>query len=331
MKTPQFIQLHFDNQVHIRSELFAGLQAASAYTSPKYLYDALGSKLFEAITEVPEYYPTRVEAGIFDDYGAAMAGVIPQGAQLIDLGAGNCKKAARLFDRLQPSAYVAIDISVDFLQDSLAGLQRHYPNLTMLGVGMDFSESLALPSGIDNANQSKPRVFFYPGSSIGNFTPDAALQFLKQVHSACAQPALAAQSGAIFGGILIGVDLIKAKSTLEAAYDDALGVTAAFNRNLLLHINRMTGTDFNVADWAHVALYNETRSRIEMHLEAKRDVTVRWEDGERQFVSGERIHTENSYKWTVAGFGALLAQAGFQCPTVWTDDAKQFAVLWAPA
>ena len=325
MKTPQFIQLHFEDQVQIRTELLAGLQAKHAYTSPKYLYDALGSKLFEAITEVPEYYPTRTEAGIFTQHGHAMAAYIPQGAQLIDLGAGNCNKAASLFDRFQPSRYIAVDISVDFLRGSLDCLQRQYPDLDMFGVGMDFSESLALPTAVLDAQ--RPRVLFYPGSSIGNFTPSDALVFLTQAHGACG-----IHGNVISGsGILIGVDLVKETATLEAAYDDALGVTAAFNRNLLLHINRTAGTNFKVQDWQHVALYNEALSRIEMHLEANQDVALHWDGGKRSFQKSERIHTENSYKWTVEGFSDLMMQAGFKQPTVWTDDAAQFAVMWASA
>jgi dimethylhistidine N-methyltransferase len=326
MKTPQFIQLYREDHAVIRTELIHGLthnqSPNGAFTSPKYLYDALGSKLFEAITEVPEYYPTRTEASIFVQHGAAMASHIPRGSQLIDLGAGNCNKAASLFDRFQSSRYIAVDISVDFLRGSIECLQRQYPELDMFGVGMDFSGSLDLPREVLDANA--PTVLFYPGSSIGNFTPSEALAFLQQAHMSCTT-----------GGILIGVDLVKGTTELEAAYDDSLGVTAAFNRNLLLHINRLAGTDFNVADWAHVALYNEALSRIEMHLEAKRDVTLRWsnsaDSGMRHFAKGERIHTENSYKWTTSGFSDLLLNAGFQNPAIWTDDASRFAVLWAAA
>jgi dimethylhistidine N-methyltransferase len=326
MKTPQFIQLHFEDQAQIRAELLLGLQVPQAYTSPKYLYDQLGSKLFEAITEVPEYYPTRTEATIFAQYGQAMASHVPLGAQLIDLGAGNCNKAASLFDRFQPCAYMAVDISVDFLRGSLDCLQRQYPDLSMAGVGMDFSQSLALPFDVMQPMQSmQPRVLFYPGSSIGNFTPAEALAFLKQAHAACGVQGNAANES----GILIGVDLVKDARTLHAAYDDALGVTAAFNLNLLLHINRTAGTNFKVQNWQHVALYNEALSRIEMHLEAKQDVALHWDGGVRIFKRGERIHTENSYKWTVNGFGDLLMQAGFSKPVVWTDTDAQFAVMWA--
>jgi dimethylhistidine N-methyltransferase len=166
-----------------------------------------------------------------------------------------------------------------------------------------------------------PRVFFYPGSSIGNFTPEEALAFLRRIHAACSRQS----------GLLIGVDLVKGKPELEAAYDDALGVTAAFNRNLLLYLNRLIGSDFALADWSHVALYNEQLSRIEMHLQAKRDVALRWSNGERSFVKDERIHTENSYKWTTQSFSDLLEQAGFAKPTVWTDVEQKFAVMWASA
>jgi dimethylhistidine N-methyltransferase len=325
LKAPLFTQVYRADHTAIRLELLDGLtrnaQANGALTSPKYLYDALGSKLFEAITEVPEYYPTRTEASIFAMHGADMARHVPKGAQLIDLGAGNCNKAASLFDRFQPSRYIAVDISVDFLRGSIDCLQRQYPDLDMFGVGMDFSSSLDLPSAVLDANV--PTVLFYPGSSIGNFTPSEALHFLRQAQAACSAN----------GGILIGIDLIKGTAELEAAYDDALGVTSAFNRNLLLHINRLAGTDFNIKDWVHVALYNEALSRIEMHLEAKQDVALHWEGvahkGIRHFAAGERIHTENSYKWTISGFSHLLMQAGFQTPTVWTDDAARFAVMWA--
>jgi L-histidine Nalpha-methyltransferase len=341
MKIPLFIQLYREDHAAIRQELIYGLssnpQLGGAFTSPKYLYDALGSKLFEAITELPEYYPTRTEASIFVHHKADMARHIPPAAQLIDLGAGNCNKAAGLFDHFNPSRYVAVDISVDFLRSSIECLQRQYPELDMFGVGMDFSSALDLPVEVLTAD--KPVVLFYPGSSIGNFTPDEALVFLKQAHGLCMnqgpdrsnQHSNDCSTNEANSGILLGVDLVKGVAQLEAAYDDALGVTAAFNRNLLLHINRLVGTNFNLSDWSHVAHYNEARARIEMHLVAQRDVTLAWDGGSRQFVTHERIHTENSYKWTVPGFAKLLQAAGFQVPTVWTDDAMQFAVMWARA
>ncbi len=331
MKTPQFFQLHHEDSDQIRTELLKGLQSSQAYTSPKYLYDALGSKLFEAICELPEYYPTRTEAAIFLEHAASIASHIPQGAALIDLGAGNCQKAASLFEHVKPFRYVAVDISVDFLRGTLDTLQRQYPDLDMAGVGMDFSESLNLPAAamgdIPEVRALAPRVFFYPGSSIGNFTPDEALAFLQRIHAACS----AHGSDAKQGGLLIGVDLVKGTAELEAAYDDALGVTAAFNRNMLLHINRLIDSDFHLDDWSHVALYDEQLARIEMHLQAKRDVVLRWVGGGRVFAKNERIHTENSYKWTAQGFSDLLQNAGFAKPVVWTDAKEKFAVMWAAA
>ena len=309
-----FVQLHHEDRAVVRAELVAGLLAPQAFTSPKYLYDALGSRLFEAITELPEYYPTRTEAGIFKAHAAAMVALQPAQATLVDLGAGNCAKAASLFAAFAPARYVAVDISVEFLRQALGSLQAQYPQIPMLGVGMDFSSALQLPPQAG----SGPNVLFYPGSSIGNFTPAQALVFLQQARSACEG-----------GGLLIGVDLLKPREILEPAYDDALGVTSAFNRNLLPHLNQLIGSDFQLADWQHVAVFNAAESRIEMHLQAVRAVAIRWPGGERQFAQGERIHTESSYKWREADFAQLLLAAGFVSSRVWTDERGWFAVFWA--
>ncbi len=314
---PIFIQSYVENHEVVCAELQQGLLARMATTSPKYLYDALGSRLFEAITELPEYYPTRVEASIFEQFLPDMAAAAGLGHTLIDLGAGNCQKAARMFEVLQPAKYVAVDISVDFLKQALTSLQRQNPDVPMLGLGMDFSSSLNLPNDVGSGS----RLFFYPGSSIGNFTPADALPFLRQIHAACHGQ----------GGLLIGVDLVKDRAVLQAAYDDALGVTAAFNRNMLLHINELLGSDFNIAQWRHRALFDTELSRIEMHLDATEDLTVRWEGGERKFAKGEGIHTENSYKYLVASFSQLLKNAGFQAVKPWQDGNQQFCVFWAKA
>jgi dimethylhistidine N-methyltransferase len=186
----------------------------------------------------------------------------------------------------------------------------------MVGVGMDFSSAFSLPPQAGTG----PHVLFYPGSSIGNFTPETALRFLQQLRSAC--------DG---GGLLIGVDLSKPRALLEPAYDDALGVTAAFNRNLLMHLNAVIGSDFKLADWQHVAFFNEADSRIEMHLQALRAVDVRLPGGVRKFAKDERIHTENSYKWRQADFAKLLLSAGFAQTRAWTDERGWFAVFWASA
>jgi L-histidine Nalpha-methyltransferase len=318
MKVPSFIQLHRIDDAALADEAAAGLQARPAQVSPKFFYDALGSRLFDAVTELDEYYPTRTEAAIFGEQGAdiaaaalALAGKAPV---LVDLGAGNCAKAARLFPLLAPRRYVAVDISVEFLRQALLALQREHPAMDLMGVGLDFSTRLALPAEAC----SGPALVFYPGSSIGNFAPDAALRLLRQAR------ALAAG-----GALLIGVDLIKPAALLEAAYDDDLGVTAAFNLNLLKHLNRLLGADFAVRDWRHVALFDAAQSRIEMHLEARRALQVHWRGGERAFAAGERMHTENSYKWTAADFDALLRQAGFRQVQRWTDGQGWFGLFLA--
>ena len=316
-RTPRFIQSHVGDAAAERATIEIALLRTPASVAPKYFYDRLGSHLFEAITELPEYYPTRTEVAIFGAHGAAMAARIGAGSTFIDLGAGNCAKAAALFPLLQPSRYVAVDISVDFMHDALKQVQREHPLLDVVGLGLDFSSRLELPA--DLIADGRP-VFFYPGSSIGNFTPDAALAFLARV---CAL--------AHDGGLLIGVDLVKAKPVLEAAYDDALGVTAAFNLNVLRRLNRLIGSDFRPADWRHVSLFNEAESRIEMHLESRHDLTVHWPGAQRAFRAGERIHTENSCKYTLEGFASLLEQAGFAPPAYWTDERGWFAVFWAAA
>lgn len=315
-RKPTLVQLYREDPVAIRAELLAGLSAQQAHTSPKYLYDALGSRLFEAITALPEYYPTRIEAEIFTAFATDIAKELPRDAALVDLGAGNCAKAASLFESFQPSRYVAVDISVDFLTNALECLQRQFPAMDMVGVGMDFSSSLVLPEVVGTG----PRTLFYPGSSIGNFTPAEALGFLRQARTAC--------NG---GALVIGVDLVKDKATLDLAYDDPLQVTAAFNRNLLRHFNAIAQTDFALADWAHRAFFDERLSRIEMHLVAQREVTVSWPGGSRRFNAGETIHTEISCKWRVPDFTQLLSDAGFRATRHWTDPRGWFAVFEAQA
>lgn len=319
-RTPSFVQQHRIDDRALADEAAAGLLATPAQLSPKFFYDALGSRLFDAITELDEYYPTRTEAAIFQQHGAqitaAALAATGRAPVLVDLGAGNCAKAARLFAGLQPRRYVAVDISVDFLRTALAQLQREHPALELAGVGLDFSARLNLPATLVDG----PALVFYPGSSIGNFAPEDALRLLRE-----------ARAAAHGGALLIGVDLVKDQGVLEAAYDDALGVTAAFNLNLLRHLNRLLGADFAPPDWRHVALFDEAASRIEMHLEARRALTVRWAGGGRAFGAGERMHTENSYKWTREGFAAVLAQAGYRNVQHWTDPRDWFAVFLAQA
>lgn len=299
-------------------EAAAGLMRSPAVLSPKFFYDALGSRLFDAITELDEYYPTRTEAALMRTRGAeivqAVRAALGTALTLVDLGAGSCTKAAALFETLAPARYIAVDISVDHLRQALAALQRQHQAIEMMGLGLDFSARLALPP---QAVAGRPLVF-YPGSSIGNFEPDAALRLLRE--------ARAVGPGA---GLLIGVDRVKDPAVLETAYDDALGVTAAFNLNLLRHLNRRLGTDFDLRQWRHVARFDAAASRIEMHLEAREALLVRWPGAGRRFEAGERIHTENSYKWQPGDFQALLHDAGFRHVRHWTDERGWFSVFLA--
>ncbi len=302
------------------AELGAGLLADRACVSPKFFYNPLGSKLFEAITGLEEYYPTRTESGIFDaassDISASLSSANIQRPCLIDLGAGNCVKALSLMTHLRPHQYVPVDISVEFLRDAAGQVQNSYPDLDIIGVGMDFSSGLHLPDAV----QRDDRVFFYPGSSLGNFHPAQALSFLKHI----ADP-----TQGMARGLLLGIDLVKDMAILEAAYDDGLGVTAAFNKNLLLNVNDLLGSDFDIRQWQHVALFNATDSRIEMHLEATCKLAVQWPGHHRQFAKGERILTECSYKYTPESMTALLREAGFVEVKYWTDPQAWFAVFWA--
>ncbi|MGE8655646.1 MAG: L-histidine N(alpha)-methyltransferase [Achromobacter sp.] len=299
-----------------QQELRDGLLDDSAHIDPKFLYDALGSSLFTAITQLPEYYPTRCEAEIFERHGQDIARCVGPVQAMIDLGAGDCAKAERLFAGLRPRHYVPIDISVDYLASAVRRLRLSYPELRITPIGLDFSQALALPADI----APEQRLFFYPGSSIGNLDPDAALAMLRRIRRQCAG-----------GGLLVGVDRVKPRQVLEPAYDDALHLTAAFNLNLLRHVNSVLGSDFDVNDWSHVALFNSELSRIEMHLQARHAVTVSWPGDTRHFTAGERIHTENSYKFTPPAFTDLLRRAGFDAIEHWSDARGWFSVFSARA
>lgn len=310
--------LHFDKLYAAQKaqrELMHGLTSAQSFLPAKYFYNSLGSRLFEAITELPEYYLTRTESTIFKKYAHQMAQLVGTGSTFIDLGAGNCKKAESLFTTLQPARYVAIDISADFLSRALQGLRCQFPQIAITGLGLDFSTRFTLPPAVSN----EKRLFFYPGSSIGNFMPEEALKFLSQIRAHCGQG----------NGLLIGFDLAKEEAVLSKAYDDELGVTAAFNLNILNHVNELISSDFLIDDWAHRAFYNSDFSRVEMHLEAKRKLIVKWPGGARIFNVGQRIHTENSYKYSLNQLESLLHQAGFDSVTKWVDDKQWFAVCYA--
>lgn len=299
------------------SSILSQLQAPRASLPPKLFYDLLGSTLFTSICLLPEYYQTRTEAQIFESHGADMATRMPQGFRLVDLGAGDCQKAASLIPLLQPAAYTPIDISADFLSASAAQVAARFPALSVEPLVRDFTREWALPAQM----QSQPIVYFYPGSSIGNFDPDDAVTFLQGLRAGTGQPCQ----------LLVGVDTVKSPSVLEAAYDDAVGVTAAFNRNLLRNANRELGTNFDPAQWDHRALFNASDSRIEMHLVARAEVEVSWPGGQRRFDAGDSIHTENSYKYSRESFAALLQRAGFSLTTDWQDDNGLFMVILASA
>lgn len=306
---------HRPDAATTRQELLRGLLATPARIAPKFFYDPLGAALFTAICELDEYYPPRTEAAIFARYRGDIARVLGQRRQFVDLGAGDCAKARRWFDALRPARYVAVDIAEAGLRAALASLASAHRDIELAGIVTDFSDRLDLR--LDLAVM--PTTFFYPGSSIGNFGAEEALRFLSEIRD----------HGAPGDNLLIGVDAKKDPARLVAAYDDAPGVTAAFNRNVLRHVNRLLSSDFDPAAFAHVALYDATAGRIEMHLEARSEERVHLGDTTRSFAARERIHTENSYKYAPHEFAALLQRAGYCDIKIWQDDAGDFAVYAA--
>ena len=300
-----------------RAEVVAALLEEPARIAPKYFYDELGCALYGAICRLPEYYPTRTELAIFGEQRASMAEAMGSGKQFVDLGAGDCCKAEGWLAFVAPKRYVAVDIAGHEIARAFERIGPDFPALEMLGVVADFSRELDVESVLDR----DPATFFYPGSSIGNFTPDEAVAFLASVRRHCV-----ARPGS---GLLIGVDGKKAKPVLDAAYDDALGVTAAFNRNVLLHLNRRFGFDFRLEGFVHRGFYNEEAGRIEMHLEALADEAVGLDGQQRRFRKGVRIHTENSYKYRATEFEALLRKAGFADIRRWSDAGEGYFVFYA--
>jgi dimethylhistidine N-methyltransferase len=300
-----------------RAEVIAGLRETPARIAPRYFYDELGCALYGAICQLPEYYPTRTEIALFREQRSAIAAAIGPGRQFVDLGAGDCAKAQGWLPFVAAARYVAVDIAGAELHRALARMAPDFPDIEMIGVVTDFSGGVELEDVLD----ARPALFFYPGSSIGNFTPVEAVAFLRSIHRHCA--------GRPGSGLLIGVDGKKARERLDAAYDDALGVTASFNRNVLLHLNRRFGFDFPVEAFAHRGFYNAEAGRIEMHLEATRDFGVSLGGERRVFARGERIHTENSYKYDPAEFEALLAEAGFGNVRMWRAASEAYYVFLA--
>jgi L-histidine Nalpha-methyltransferase len=300
-----------------RTQVVAALVAAAASISPKYFYDDLGCALYGAICQLPEYYPTRTEAALFTTRREEIAAVAGCGKQLVDLGCGDARKAEGWMPYLAPARYVGVDIASEELERSLMRLAPDFPGVEMLGVATDFTVGLPLADALD----ARAATFFYPGSSIGNFTPEEAVVFLARVQALCARRA--------GSGLLIGVDGKKEKARLDLAYDDPLGVTAAFNRNVLRHLNRRFGFDFDIAHFAHRGFYEPSAGRIEMHLEATSPQQVALGGTIRSFAAGERIHTENSYKYAPAEFEAVLRRAGFTDVRRWDAVQEAYYVFYA--
>jgi dimethylhistidine N-methyltransferase len=295
-------------------DVLAGLAAPQKAIPPKYFYDWRGSKLFEAICELPEYYLTRTEMAIMERRLEELVRLLGAETELIEFGSGASLKTRLLVGRAEPSLYVPIDISEAQLRSACAELVRLFPWLNITGVVADFTQPLKLPEFVGVPIRRK--VVYFPGSTIGNLTPAEALEFLKRVREIVGP-----------GGMLvIGVDLKKDKRTLEAAYDDARGVTAEFNLNLLARINRELGADFQVKRFRHRALYDEAKGRIEMHLESLYQQIVHMAGQRFEFKAGETIHTEISCKYTVEEFQGLARGARFHPEQVWTDPADLFAV-----
>ncbi len=295
-----------------RGELLRGLREPPRCIAPKFFYDSHGAKLFDRITEQPEYYPTRVERELFRQHHRDIAAAVGPERLLIEPGSGSSEKVELLLESLRPSAYVPLEITESHLLGASRQLVQRYPWLTVHAVCADYSEGLDLPAELP----AGPRLLFFPGSTIGNFEPEPARRFLRFLRRACGDD----------GSLLIGVDLRKEPAVLEAAYNDRAGVTAAFNLNVLNHVNRLVDGDFDPAQFRHCAFFNGTDSRVEMHLESLVDQTVTLANSPIAIAAGERIHTENSYKYTLDGFRELADNAGFRPRETWCDERHWFSL-----
>lgn len=301
-----------------RRSLSAGLRMQPKCISPKYFYDERGSQLFDEICELPEYYPTRTELSILETNAAAIAERIGKHAEIIEFGAGSLTKVRVLLDALdEPLRFLPIDISGEYLESAAEGLRLDFPDIDVEPIAGDYTKKLDLPDPAANVGK---RVGFFPGSTLGNFAPDDALAFL-----------IRAARLLRGGGLLIGVDLVKSPAVLHAAYNDAQGVTAQFNLNLLRHANRELGTDFDLDGFEHYAFYNAPCQRIEMHLVSRRAQVVTLGDEHFSFRDGETLHTESSYKFTNQSLATLAEKAGFGKGECWTDQDDLFSVHWLPS
>ena len=296
------------------SDVLGGLTATPKRVPPKYFYDETGSHLFDRITELPEYYPTRCEMRILEAHAGEIAKLIPEGAALVEFGSGSNKKA-RILLKAAPklACYVPVDICGEMVEQEAAELRPDFPGLKVLPVTADFTQSFALPP---EAMAAPLRVGFFPGSTIGNFEPHEAAAFLRH-------------AGKILGPkarLIVGADLIKPVEVLNAAYNDKAGVTARFNLNLLARINRELDGNFDVGSFEHHALYNRERNRVEMHLASLKRQKVKVAGETIDFRAGETIHTENSYKYSIEKLGALARGAGWRPLAAWTDPRNTFSI-----
>ncbi|NOX42520.1 MAG: L-histidine N(alpha)-methyltransferase [Gammaproteobacteria bacterium] len=307
----QFYDLH-PKAEDFYTEILDGLRNEQKTISPKYLYDKKGSEIFEEITELPEYYVTRTEKTILEDNAIDIASYIQEGCLLVEPGSGSSEKVRILLDAIKPSVYVPMEISKSHLKSSAQSLSEDYPWLDVHAACVDFTTTDELPYAPKNMH----KVAFFPGSTIGNFEPEEAIRLLNNISKMVG-------SG---GGLLIGVDLKKDKSTLEAAYSDKEGVTASFNYNLLTRINRELDANFKLDEFDHHAFYNKEQGRMESHLISQCEQTVSIDSHSIDFEQGESIHTENSYKYSINEFNEIARQAGFEDKKVWTDDDELFSV-----
>jgi dimethylhistidine N-methyltransferase len=294
------------------TDILEGLAKQPRQLPPKYFYDVTGSELFEQITVLPEYYPTRTELGILRDKGAEIAAILPKHAALIEFGAGATTKVRLLLEQATFDAYVPVDISGEFLNAQASALRQDFPDLQVYPVTADFSAPFELPEAV----KAMPKVGFFPGSTIGNFEPHEACGFLRSARQILGPGAL----------MLVGADLEKDERALYAAYNDASGVTARFNLNLLVRINRELGGNFDLSAFTHRAIYNRERHRIEMHLVSRKSQTVRILGRSFAFRTGETIHTENSYKYSIERFTALAKGSGWKPRASWIDADGLFSV-----
>ncbi len=300
-------------QQSMLDEVLASLGQPQKELSPKFFYDARGCELFEAICSLSEYYPTRAELSIMRKYAGAMARMLGRDCTLIEIGCGNSEKTRALLKELEPRVFVAVDIAQAQLEASCNALADSFPHMRVVAVRADFAHEFNLPAAeLGNGR----RVLYFPGSTIGNFTPSEARGFLARW-----APLLGPG-----GGALIGVDLKKDPAVLNAAYNDAQGVTAEFNLNVLRNINHELNADFDLIAFRHNARYSAAEGRIEMHLESLRAQRVTLAGRVLEFRAGETIHTENSYKYDLAEFTALAQTVGFEARANWTDDDRLFSV-----